>query len=306
MTNPQPPTPQAALAEIEAVKQQLPNGAWRQGASLARCVEDLRMDRDCLARRAEAAEAQATAYRAALTPFASGGEWGRVKAWIVNGAPDRDTGIAAAAAITRWQTAVDVALSAPPETGRAKEPPKPRRFESRFHLAAGKDGEIETVTELVPLLEVAATPTPKAASPAVETREETEDDDGLDGWTPKFTVWLVVEGDSWPMRVDAVFDSKDDAEKRAGVRGGAWHVMKYSHLKPPSSAPPVETPLVAALQALVQQWRAEYQASLAYDRKHGLRDVTVQLGGKAMCADDLDRLLSKYTGSVPMPTDQTP
>src|SRR5262249_48620550 len=32
--------------EVEAVKQQLPDGAWKRGASLARCVEDLRMERD--------------------------------------------------------------------------------------------------------------------------------------------------------------------------------------------------------------------------------------------------------------------
>ncbi len=35
-----------AEQEVEGVKQQLPRGAWRDGASLARCVEDLRMDRD--------------------------------------------------------------------------------------------------------------------------------------------------------------------------------------------------------------------------------------------------------------------
>lgn len=35
-----------AEQEVEALKQQLPNGAWRDGASLARCVEDIRMDRD--------------------------------------------------------------------------------------------------------------------------------------------------------------------------------------------------------------------------------------------------------------------
>ena len=40
-----------AEQEVEAVKQQLPDGAWRSGASLARCVEDLRMERDQLARK---------------------------------------------------------------------------------------------------------------------------------------------------------------------------------------------------------------------------------------------------------------
>lgn len=39
-----------AEEEVEAVKQQLPSAPWREGASLARCVEDLRMDRDQLRR----------------------------------------------------------------------------------------------------------------------------------------------------------------------------------------------------------------------------------------------------------------
>lgn len=39
-----------AERENEGVRQQLPNGDWKGGASLARCVEDLRMDRDALAR----------------------------------------------------------------------------------------------------------------------------------------------------------------------------------------------------------------------------------------------------------------
>jgi hypothetical protein len=49
----------------------------------------------------------------ALRLFAPGshdGWWGRVKAWIVNGAPTREDGIAAAKQITEWQCLVDDAL----------------------------------------------------------------------------------------------------------------------------------------------------------------------------------------------------
>jgi hypothetical protein len=48
---------------------------------------------------------------AALKPFASGGNWGAVKAWIVAGAPDRTKGVEAAKAITNWQSAAEAALS---------------------------------------------------------------------------------------------------------------------------------------------------------------------------------------------------
>lgn len=48
--------------------------------------------------------------REALKPFASGGEWGAVKAWIVNGAPTREDGIAAAKRITHMNVVADNAI----------------------------------------------------------------------------------------------------------------------------------------------------------------------------------------------------
>lgn len=49
--------------------------------------------------------------RAALQPFASGGDWGTIKAWLVHGAPDRAQAIDVARGITEWQVAVDEALN---------------------------------------------------------------------------------------------------------------------------------------------------------------------------------------------------
>ncbi len=69
--------------------------------------------------RAEQAEAQRDALKAALTElsthFAPGshdGLWGRIKAFIVEGAPTRAEGIQIARQITEWQVAVDDALLA--------------------------------------------------------------------------------------------------------------------------------------------------------------------------------------------------
>lgn len=60
-----------------------------------------------------AAEAREAGLREALTPFASGGEWGLIKAWLVNGPPTRGEGIRAARSITELQVVVDAALAAP-------------------------------------------------------------------------------------------------------------------------------------------------------------------------------------------------
>lgn len=49
--------------------------------------------------------------RKALEPFGSGGEWGKYLAWIVNGAPTREQGVAAAKQIVSWRNAVDQVLS---------------------------------------------------------------------------------------------------------------------------------------------------------------------------------------------------
>ena len=48
----------------------------------------------------------------AAKPFRSGAQWGKWKAWLVNGAPSRDKGIAAARQIVKLQMAVDEALAA--------------------------------------------------------------------------------------------------------------------------------------------------------------------------------------------------
>lgn len=45
----------------------------------------------------------------ALEPFTSGGHWGSWLSWLVNGAPDREKGKAAAKQIVRWQAAADEA-----------------------------------------------------------------------------------------------------------------------------------------------------------------------------------------------------
>ena len=52
----------------------------------------------------------------AARPFASGGEWGKWKAWLVEGARVLDKlseGLDGAQAITRWQVRVDAALLPP-------------------------------------------------------------------------------------------------------------------------------------------------------------------------------------------------
>ena len=56
-------------------------------------------------------EARCEALEKALTPFGSGGEWGKVKAWVVEGAPDRAEGIAAAKRLTTLQVVADAALA---------------------------------------------------------------------------------------------------------------------------------------------------------------------------------------------------
>lgn len=47
----------------------------------------------------------------ALRPFCSGSEWGKWKAWLVNGAPDREQGIEAAKKIVRLNMMADSAIA---------------------------------------------------------------------------------------------------------------------------------------------------------------------------------------------------
>lgn len=47
----------------------------------------------------------------ALGPYSSGGEWGKWLAWLVEGAPTREQGIAAAKIIVSCQVAADAILS---------------------------------------------------------------------------------------------------------------------------------------------------------------------------------------------------
>ena len=68
--------------------------------------------------RAITADASRASLHAALRLFAPGshdGVWGRIKAFIVNGAPTRDEGIAIARQITEWQCAVDDVLLPSPQ-----------------------------------------------------------------------------------------------------------------------------------------------------------------------------------------------
>ncbi len=55
--------------------------------------------------------AESAQLRQALKPFASGGDWGSWFSWLINGAPDRAEGKAAAKQIVRWQVAADEAIS---------------------------------------------------------------------------------------------------------------------------------------------------------------------------------------------------
>jgi len=85
--------------------------AAMSGGFYARTAENME-------RRALAAEAEITRLKegmeardAALRPFAAGGPWGGWLSWLINGAPDREQGKAAAKQIVHWRAAVDVVLS---------------------------------------------------------------------------------------------------------------------------------------------------------------------------------------------------
>ena len=51
--------------------------------------------------------------KVAAAPFQSGGDWGKWKAWLTEGAPTREDGIQAARQITKWQVALDSSLNTP-------------------------------------------------------------------------------------------------------------------------------------------------------------------------------------------------
>ena len=79
---------------------------------------DLRLDVGDAAAEIARLEAALRDAERALGPFASGNDWGTVKAWIVEGARTLGKvgdGLDAAQRITRWQVAVDAALHAHPE-----------------------------------------------------------------------------------------------------------------------------------------------------------------------------------------------
>jgi len=76
------------------------------------------------------------AAREALGLFAPGshdGLWGRIKAFIVNGAPTRDEGIAIARQITEWQCRVDDALIASASAQGAASVPLEHDERERLH-----------------------------------------------------------------------------------------------------------------------------------------------------------------------------
>ncbi len=87
-----------------------PHEAMLKSMELAR---DRAMDeRDRLTAQLMLKDAEIATLRAALANFAPGshdGVWGRIKAFIVNGAPTREEGIALARQITEWQVKIDYA-----------------------------------------------------------------------------------------------------------------------------------------------------------------------------------------------------
>jgi hypothetical protein len=64
------------------------------------------------------------------------------------------------------------------------------------------------------------------------------------GWVPEFTVYLVRRGKQFPMIVDSVFVDEAVANKRLSLfpRDQGWHVMRYSHIRPPTVEPQEEKP----------------------------------------------------------------
>ena len=62
----------------------------------------------------------------AAAPFASGGAWGKWKAWRVEGAElcgnAREDGLSSAAQITRWQATLDAALASRPAPEPVSDP----------------------------------------------------------------------------------------------------------------------------------------------------------------------------------------
>lgn len=74
--------------------------AIRQGVKLAAAEAEITRLKEGMVARDEA-----------LRPFAAGGPWGGWLSWLINGAPDREQGKAAAKQIVHWRAAVDVVLS---------------------------------------------------------------------------------------------------------------------------------------------------------------------------------------------------
>lgn len=143
-------TPEA-LAAMQARAQAATAGPWWQGPHYRCDVESprgrivgcplytqqaekdaafivaCRTDVPALLAHVEAQQAEIERLRAALANFAPGshdGLWGRIKAFIVNGAPTRTGGIAIARQITEWQVAIDDAtvaqVLAPTDAGRVR------------------------------------------------------------------------------------------------------------------------------------------------------------------------------------------
>ena len=105
------PSPESTVPEFlsRSADRIAPDGSPFRAMVLEILIEEYRR----AAPEAPAApSADADALAEALRPFESGGNWGRILAWIVEGAPDRSTGIAEAAGIVRWQVAVNAALAA--------------------------------------------------------------------------------------------------------------------------------------------------------------------------------------------------
>lgn len=87
------------------------------GSEIAR-LRNVEVERDrflsCMDRRGERIielSEEVSRLRAALQPFASGGQWGSWFAWLIAGAPDKGKGLAATKQIVKWRAEVDHALA---------------------------------------------------------------------------------------------------------------------------------------------------------------------------------------------------
>lgn len=109
----------AAIVDVDACLAQAQRDAEAVEVLLAENTHlkviwvEMQLQRNAALDSIAAAEQEIARLREALAPFKPGGDWGKVKAWIVEGARVMgkvNEGLDAAQQITRWQVAADVAL----------------------------------------------------------------------------------------------------------------------------------------------------------------------------------------------------